>query len=50
MTHQPSGFSLPINQVIVPTPPTGFITFFVRDGNTVWVKYSDDTEERISVG
>jgi len=50
MTDQVSGFSLPINQVRVPTPPLGEIAIFVRDGNTVWVKYSDDTEERISVG
>lgn len=30
-------------------PPLGFIKIFARSNNTLWVKYSDGTEELLSV-
>jgi len=47
-----NGLTIPIldGTVLIPTPAPGKITIFARGSNTVWVKFSDDTEERISVG
>jgi len=47
-----NGLTIPIldGTAVIPTPREGKITIFSRDSKTVWVKFSDDTEERISVG
>ena len=45
-----NGLSIPLFGGAVPVPPPGTIVIFARINQTVWVKYSDGTEELISVG
>ena len=45
-----NGFTIPIldDTTAVPVPPTGKITIFARDDQSVWMKRADGTEARIS--
>jgi hypothetical protein len=43
-----NGLTLPILDTAIPIPPAGKVILFARINQSVWVKYSDGTEERIS--
>ena len=43
-----NGLTLPIFGGAIPIPDPGTITLFARENQSIWVKYSDGTEERIS--
>jgi hypothetical protein len=50
MTKLANGLQIPLFDGAIPTPPAGKVSIFARDNFTVWVKFSDGTEERLSVG
>lgn len=45
-----NGLTIPLvpTTQIIPTPGERKVTMFAREGNSVWVKFSNDTEERSS--
>jgi hypothetical protein len=43
-----NGLTLPLLDTSIPIPPSGSVTLFARINQSVWLKYSDGTEERIS--